>query len=198
MRVQTRGDLIVTATCTVTWYPIQPHYPDIELTSVFPILLVSIARLGSNKWQFYKSSVWLKRELNSQPSAREACTLPFRPLRPVHAALVYVIISNFTVNCGTTPDFTITCCTIPDFTITCYTIPDIAINCCSISIPDITFNCCSIPDFTITSYTIPDITINCCTMPDFTINSVLCQILQLSLYYTRLYNYLLYYTRHYN
>ena len=38
---------------------------------------------GNNKYQVYMSMVWLKRELNFQSPAREACALAIRPLRRV-------------------------------------------------------------------------------------------------------------------
>ena len=41
------------ATSTMTWYPTQSPYPDIELTS-------PCARLGRDKYQFFKSLVWLE------------------------------------------------------------------------------------------------------------------------------------------
>ena len=47
------------AISTITWYPTQPHYPDTELTSPCPILIIPGTWLGSNKYQFYKSLVWL-------------------------------------------------------------------------------------------------------------------------------------------
>ena len=42
-------------TGTMTQGPIQSHYPDSELTSSCPILLMPSARLESDKYQFYKS-----------------------------------------------------------------------------------------------------------------------------------------------
>ena len=51
--------------CTMTQYPTQSHYPDIELTSPCPILLMSSARLGSNKYKFDKSLIWLDWEPNT-------------------------------------------------------------------------------------------------------------------------------------
>ena len=38
------------ATSTMTCYPTELHYPDTELTSPFPILIMPSARLGSNKY----------------------------------------------------------------------------------------------------------------------------------------------------
>ena len=37
---------------TMTCYPIESHYPDTELTSPCPILIMPSARLGSDKYQF--------------------------------------------------------------------------------------------------------------------------------------------------
>ena len=42
-----------------TWYPTRSYYPDSTITSPYPILYLSSARLGSNKYQFYKSLVWV-------------------------------------------------------------------------------------------------------------------------------------------
>ena len=42
---------------TMTRYPIQSHYPDTELSSSFPILLILSAGLGSDKYQFDQSFV---------------------------------------------------------------------------------------------------------------------------------------------
>ena len=46
----------------ITLYPIQSHYPDTDLTSPCPILLMPNTRLGSDKYQFYKSLVLLDWE----------------------------------------------------------------------------------------------------------------------------------------
>ena len=40
------------AASTMTCYPTQSHYPDIERTSHFPILIMLSAKLGSDKCQF--------------------------------------------------------------------------------------------------------------------------------------------------
>ena len=40
------------AACTITQYPTQLHYPNIELTNPFPVLLIPSATLGSDKYQF--------------------------------------------------------------------------------------------------------------------------------------------------
>ena len=44
---------------TMIWYPSQSHYPDTEPTSPCPILIMLSTWLGSYKYQFYKSLVWL-------------------------------------------------------------------------------------------------------------------------------------------
>ena len=51
----------------------QSHYPETELTSPCPIILMQSSRLGRNKYQFYKSLLWLDWELNSRSPAAEAC-----------------------------------------------------------------------------------------------------------------------------
>ena len=43
------------ATSTMTCYLTQSHYPDTELTSPCPILIIQSIRLGSDKYQFLKS-----------------------------------------------------------------------------------------------------------------------------------------------
>ena len=68
---------------TMTQHPIQSHYPDTELTSPCPILLISSTRLGSDKYQCNKSLVWLDREPNSWPSAGEARAVLIRLRSPV-------------------------------------------------------------------------------------------------------------------
>ena len=54
---------------------------NIELTSPCPILVVPTIRLGSDKYQFCKSSLSLCLELNPRLPARESSTLPIKPLR---------------------------------------------------------------------------------------------------------------------
>ena len=71
------------AASMMTRYPTQSHYPDTELTSPRLILLMSSAWLESGKYQFYKPLVWFSQDSNSQHSAREACSRPIRPQRPV-------------------------------------------------------------------------------------------------------------------
>ena len=61
------------ATSTMTWYSTQSHDPDTELTSPYTILIMSSAKLESDKYQFYKSLVWLDRESNFRcPNGRAA------------------------------------------------------------------------------------------------------------------------------
>ena len=54
---------------TVTWYPTQSHYPDTQLTSPYPILIMLSTRLGSDKYPFWKSLIWLDRDSNPRPFA---------------------------------------------------------------------------------------------------------------------------------
>ena len=51
------------------------HYPDTEPTSLCPILLMPSDRLGSDKYEFDKSLVWLDQEPNSWSPACKASTL---------------------------------------------------------------------------------------------------------------------------
>ena len=67
------GNQAATAS-TMTQYPTQSHYPDIELTSLCPILLMLSIKLGSDRYQLCKSLVLLDWEFNSWSSAWEACT----------------------------------------------------------------------------------------------------------------------------
>ena len=53
------------ATGTMTQYPTQSQYPDTELPSPCPMLLMSSARLGYEKFKFYESLVRFDWELNS-------------------------------------------------------------------------------------------------------------------------------------
>ena len=53
------------ATSTMTEYPTQLHYPDSEPTSPCPVLVMSSARLGSNKYQFL--SHWVDSTRNQTP-----------------------------------------------------------------------------------------------------------------------------------
>ena len=91
MTVRTYGRLYSTAPLgnlaawIMTWYPTQSHYPDAELTSPCPILIMQNAKLGRDKCQFCKSVVWFDSDLNSIPSKWEAFTLVIRPPRLVHS-----------------------------------------------------------------------------------------------------------------
>ena len=67
----------------MSWEPNQSHYLHTELTRPYAIPLIPNARLGSDKYLFYKSLVWLDCEPNSQSPAHEACALPNRPPHPV-------------------------------------------------------------------------------------------------------------------
>ena len=53
--------------------PLKLHYPDTELTRL--ILVIPSARLGSDKYQFCESLVWLGQDSNSCPSTQETCDL---------------------------------------------------------------------------------------------------------------------------
>ena len=59
------------------------HYPDAELTSPSHSLLIPSIRLGSDKYQFDKSPLWLDREPISRSPAHETGALPIRRPRPV-------------------------------------------------------------------------------------------------------------------
>ena len=78
----TKGSNLSTnqATNTMTWYSPQSHYPDIEKTSACLILIISSTWLGSDKYQFDKSLVWLDQGSNPRSPTREACALPIRSL----------------------------------------------------------------------------------------------------------------------
>ena len=65
----------VQPTATMNQYPTQSHYPDTELTSPCPILVISNATLRSEKYQFCKPLAWLVRISNPPPSTWEACAL---------------------------------------------------------------------------------------------------------------------------
>ena len=52
------------AISTMTWCPTHSHHPVTEPTSPCPILLMQSARLGSNKYRFYKSLLWLDQDVN--------------------------------------------------------------------------------------------------------------------------------------
>ena len=84
--VCTDGDFVVLSHWEIK--PLTPwldiplsYYPDTELTCPCPILLMPSARLGRNKYQFYKPLVCLDQEANSQSSTSEAHSLPIEPPR---------------------------------------------------------------------------------------------------------------------
>ena len=68
----------------MTAYPTQSHYPDYVLTSPCPILALPSAGLRSDKYQFYKSSVWLGWNSNLGPCTQKARALPNQPPRAVY------------------------------------------------------------------------------------------------------------------
>ena len=59
------------AVSTMTWYPTQSHYPDIEPTSPCPILILPSTCLGSDRYQFYTSLVYL--DLGFEPTMSHTC-----------------------------------------------------------------------------------------------------------------------------
>ena len=58
------GDFIVLPNWKIRPPVTQSHYPDTKLTSPHSILLMPSARLGSDKYQFCKSLLWLDQESN--------------------------------------------------------------------------------------------------------------------------------------
>ena len=64
---------------TMTWYPTKSHYPNIELTSHCIIVLLPNAMLGSDKYQFDKSLVWLDQQPNSPYTSHQVHALPIQP-----------------------------------------------------------------------------------------------------------------------
>ena len=70
--------------CTMVRYYTQPHYSDTLLISRYPVLLLPIVWLGSEKCQFYKSLVWLGWVSNSKSSKWEVDTLSIWPPSPYH------------------------------------------------------------------------------------------------------------------
>ena len=66
------GDPVI----TITQFLTQSHYPETELTSPCPSLVVLPSpRLGSDVYQFCRSLVWPDQEYNSRPSIWKACIL---------------------------------------------------------------------------------------------------------------------------
>ena len=43
----------------VVWYSTEPHFPDNEPTSSWPLQIILCSWLGRDKYKFYKSLVWL-------------------------------------------------------------------------------------------------------------------------------------------
>ena len=83
------------ATVTISRYPTHSHYPDIETTSLCPILIMLSTRIGSDKNQFHKMLVWLNWELNSRSPAHEARALPIRPPRPVVPYVMHNVLCEY-------------------------------------------------------------------------------------------------------
>ena len=92
VKVRTHGDFYSAvplgdqATSTMTWYPTQSQYPDTESTSPCPIRIIPNTWLGSDKYQFYKSLVWLNWSSNPRSPTCEAHALPIGPPSPVPEA----------------------------------------------------------------------------------------------------------------
>ena len=61
--------------------PPKSHYPDTELTSHSPMILIPSAKLGSDEYLFDTSLVLLKQDQNSRSLTQEARALPIRPRR---------------------------------------------------------------------------------------------------------------------
>ena len=95
------------ATSTLTGSPTQSHYPDTESTSSCSILIIQSIWLGRDKYQFVKSLVWLDPGSNPRSSAREACTLPIRPPRPV-SCMKWVFFLNVDTSL-------FVCCGLPSY-----------------------------------------------------------------------------------
>ena len=71
----------------VRCYPTHCRYLDRELTSPFPVVVKPCVRLGSDKYQFNKSLVWLDWEAISWSFTCEACALTIRTSRSVNRQL---------------------------------------------------------------------------------------------------------------
>ena len=63
------------AAITMAQFPTESHYPVTEPTSPCPILIMPSTKLGSNKYQLYKSLVWLDRGLNPRAPACETSAI---------------------------------------------------------------------------------------------------------------------------
>ena len=66
------------AISTISWYPTPSHYPNTEPTSPCHILIMPSSWLGSDKYQFDKSLVWLDHGSNPW-SQHKIRALPVRP-----------------------------------------------------------------------------------------------------------------------
>ena len=75
------------------------YYPNTEPTSPCSILIIARTWLGSGKYQFCKSLVWLNEGSNPRSHVREARALPIRPPRPtctiISPARVSAAIASF-------------------------------------------------------------------------------------------------------
>ena len=70
MLIYSAAPLEAHATGSMTWYRTQSHYPDTEQTIPRPILVITSARLGSEKHHFCKLSILLEQDRNQHPPAR--------------------------------------------------------------------------------------------------------------------------------
>ena len=86
----------------MTWYPTRSHYPDTEPTSPCPILIMPSTWLGSDKYQFYKSLIWLDHGFNPTifqtrgPCSTDSATMPDN-LYSVHSSFGCVTYLQDTV-----------------------------------------------------------------------------------------------------
>ena len=71
------------ASSTITIYPTQSCYAETVLTSPCPICIIPNNRLGSDKYQFDKSLVWLDWEPHFWSPTQEAHILPMWPSCPL-------------------------------------------------------------------------------------------------------------------
>ena len=83
------------AVITMTWFPTQSHYPDTEPSSNCPIVMPSTG-LGSDKYQFDKSLVWLDRGLNPRSPTHKTNDLLIQPPRPVNTHIhIHIYIYTY-------------------------------------------------------------------------------------------------------
>ena len=75
----------------MTLFYIQSHYLDSKLTSQCLILVILIASLDDDKYQFWKSLVWLAWESKYRPTTQEASALLIWPLCVVPDNVVVVV-----------------------------------------------------------------------------------------------------------